>query len=133
MRKINMTVAEYITLLIEASNKTQTQIAEECGFEKSNIITMLKKGQTKVPIAKIGALARSLNVDPIHLYATVMREYNPETWEAIEGLAAQPVLTQNELKILDAIRKAKITNSSLNGHDLDELTKTLRQTLPVES
>jgi hypothetical protein len=38
-------VAEFVSAAIEASGKSQVQIAQETGFEHPNIVTMIKKGQ----------------------------------------------------------------------------------------
>lgn len=87
-KAIAMNVAEYLTLMIEASNKLQSEIAKEVGFEKPNVITMIKKGQTKLPLAKVGPMARSLGIDPLFLFGMVMKEYAPDTWDAIEAMSS---------------------------------------------
>lgn len=51
------TVADFIADRLAESDKTQREIAEECGFEKPNIITMFKNGTTKLPLNRIGPLA----------------------------------------------------------------------------
>lgn len=84
--KSRSAVAEYLAIHIDRSEKTQAQIAEESGFPKSNIISMLKNGQTKLPIARIPALARALNVCEHKLFYLAMREYNPDWLEIIERL-----------------------------------------------
>jgi len=85
-QKPHSTVAEYLALHIGRSEKTQAQIAEESGFPKSNVISMLKNGQTKLPIARIPAFARSLNVCEHELFYLAMREYNPDWLAVIERL-----------------------------------------------
>ena len=77
-------VAEYISTLLERSKKTQKEIAAEVGFPKANVLTMLKQGTTRVPISRIPALARALDVEPDELMKIVLREYQPEILEAIE-------------------------------------------------
>ncbi|MBK1679922.1 hypothetical protein [Rhodocyclus tenuis] len=99
-------VAEFLKEKINASGKMQREIAKEAGFEKPNIITMLKQGKTKLPISRIGALAKAIDADPAHLLRLVMSEYCPETWQAIEDVAQDAVLTANELKLVRAYREA---------------------------
>lgn len=45
-------VADYIRNLIETSGKTRKEIAAQTGFEKPNIISMLKSGGDKVASGK---------------------------------------------------------------------------------
>ena len=40
-------VASFVRHRIAILDKQQTDIAAECGFEKPNIITMIKQGKTK--------------------------------------------------------------------------------------
>lgn len=105
------TVAEYLTAQIDLCGKTQLQIAREAGFPIPNVITMMKQGKTKLPKARIGALAKSLGVDALFLYKLVMKEYEPETWSAIEEqVLTQPFITQNEFEIIEVIRAGKVIN-----------------------
>jgi transcriptional regulator with XRE-family HTH domain len=98
------TVAEFLTDRIAASDKTQREIAEECGFEHANMITMVKTGQSRLPMNRIGAMAKSLEVDPAHLLRLVLMEYQPETWTSIEDAVQSTVLTKNELAMIRAFR-----------------------------
>lgn len=113
-----LTVAEYLDRQIDLSGKTQTEIAREAGFNKPNIITMLKKGQTKLPVAKVAAMAKALGIDPIHLFRMVMSEYEPETWTAIEEMILhQPVISDNEFEIIRTIRKSSVANPQLRTNE----------------
>lgn len=108
--KSKFTVAEYLEKQINMCGKSQKQIAEEAGFPKPNIITMFKKGDTKLPLEKIGKFAKAIEVDPIHLFKLCMSEYQPETWTEIQKMFGQPILTTNELEILEVIRGANVEN-----------------------
>lgn len=99
------TVAEFLADSIALINKTQAQIAAECGFESPNVITMFKKGQTKLPINRVGPLAKALNVDPVHLLRLVLLEYLPDTWETIETTLQTTLLTENELELVRRFRE----------------------------
>lgn len=76
-------VATYIASRIEASGQLQKDIAEKVGFERPNMITMVKQGRSRLPIDKIGSMARALGIDPIALFSMCMEEYYPNTWKAI--------------------------------------------------
>jgi len=109
---IRTTVADFIADRLAESDKTQREIAQECGFEKPNIITMFKQGATKIPLNRIGALAKAIDVDPAHLLRLAMKEYMPETWEAIEEIMQSTVLTANELKLVHAYREVTGDNDA---------------------
>lgn len=99
------TVAEFLADSIALINKTQAQIAAECGFESANVITMFKKGQTKLPINRVGSLAKALDVDPAHLLRLVLLEYLPDTWETIENTLQTTLLTANEFELVRRFRE----------------------------
>ena len=105
------TVAGYLTAQIALCGKSQIEIARECGFDKPNIITMLKNGQTKLPVARVGQIARALGVDPLYLFSLVMTEYEPETWKIIqESILKQPYVSANEIEIIEVVRSANVAN-----------------------
>lgn len=106
MTEKSLTIADFIANHLAELDKTQREIAAECGFETPNIITMFKKGSTKVPMNRIGPLAKALGADPAHMLRLAMQEYMPDTWESIEETLKSTVLTANELKLIHAYREA---------------------------
>jgi transcriptional regulator with XRE-family HTH domain len=106
------TVAEFLADRLASSDKTQRQVAAECGFESPNIVTMFKQGQTKLPINRVGPLAKALDVDPAHLLRLVLLEYLPNTWETIEKVMQSTVLTTNELEMVRAFREVTGDNDA---------------------
>ncbi len=106
------TIADFIADRLAESDKTQREIAAECGFETPNIITMFKNGSTKVPLNRIGALAKALDADPAYMLRLAMREYMPDTWDAIEDILQSTVLTANELKLVRAYREVTGDNDA---------------------
>lgn len=107
-----LTVADFLADRIAAVDKTQREIAQECGFDNPNIITMFKNGQTKLPINRIAPLAKALDVDPAHLLRLVMLEYMPDLWESIENIMQSTVLTANELELVRAFREVTGENNA---------------------
>ena len=79
--------ARLIADAIDASGKTQREIAEEVGFPRGNVISMLRSGEMRLPIERAPALARALGIDEKLLISTAMTEYMPETWNVISGAA----------------------------------------------
>jgi transcriptional regulator len=108
VRKANVTVAEFLTKQIDLAvkyGKTQTEIAKELGYEKPNIITMFKQGRTKLPLPKVVPLAKSLGIDPVHMLRIVMAEYSPDTWEVLEEIVGQKLVSTSEQETLKVIRE----------------------------
>lgn len=97
-------VAEFITHKIRVSGKLQVEIASEMGYDKPNIITMFKQGKTRIPLDKVGLLAKALEIDPALLLQKVMREYMPETLAALQSALDGLQLTQNERELIAAYR-----------------------------
>ncbi|NTX17987.1 helix-turn-helix transcriptional regulator [Burkholderia cepacia] len=109
-----ISVADYISGVIGLSGKSQRQIAAEIGYDNPNMITMLKQGRTQVPLNKVKLLAKSLNLDPVHLLRMVMLEKTPEVWEIIEDIIGRDsTISQTELGLIEFSR------SQLHGVDLD--------------
>lgn len=96
-------VAALITDRIEATGQLQKDVAAKAGFPKPNIITMLKQGKTRLPLDKIGTMARALETDPIHLLQLCMEEYHPSTWKAIAPFM-ESAMTEDEIRLLKALR-----------------------------
>ena len=94
----------YIGALMDASDLKQKDIAVELGYDNANVISMFKKGITKVPIEKLPILAKLLGADPAHMARLALREYSPEFFEALESIFGGSV-TKHEMEILKAIRR----------------------------
>lgn len=99
-------VKDYIEQQLALCNKSQKQVANEIGYDKPNVITMIKQGLTKLPINKVGLLARALNVDPSYLLRLVMSEYHPDSWDTIDEILGTNVVSRQELDLLKFIRKS---------------------------
>src|SRR5689334_10108500 len=58
--------------------KTQREIAQEAGFPRPNMLSMLKSGDSKLPLERIPGLARALDADAAHLFRLAMADCWPE-------------------------------------------------------
>lgn len=99
------TVAEHLVKALEFSGRTQREIAEEIGYQKSNIISMMRAGQTKVPIEKIPPMAKALGVDPVLFVRIALQEYLPAVWETMTTTFGES-LTEQERRFLEILREA---------------------------
>jgi hypothetical protein len=98
-------VAEYLNAQIHLSGLKQKDISTALGYTKPNIITMFKQGLTKLPIEKVGPLARALGLDPIYLLRITMNDYMPDTYAAVIKMFGQEPATEHEQDIIAAIRE----------------------------
>lgn len=123
--KVNApTVAEYLTAQIELCGKPQHELAREIGYTNPNVITMLKQGRTKLPLGRVGAIAKALGVDPLYLFSIVMNEYEEGTWASIQNVVLkQPFVSSNEMEIIELVRTSKVVNPKLRT--LEEKQKLL--------
>lgn len=97
-------VARFVEERLQIIGITQREVAEKAGFEKPNMITMIKQGRTKLPMAKIGPFAEAIEVDSVELFQLCMSTYYPETWKALEPFMASSV-TKDELTLINALRR----------------------------
>ncbi|WP_376871191.1 XRE family transcriptional regulator [Albirhodobacter sp. R86504] len=104
----NTPAAKLIADRIQALShrKTQGEIASEAGFANANMMTFLKNGRNKVPLDRVPALAKALEVDPAYLMRLSIEQ-------AIGVTAAQAVVeifgtpaTENERGWLTELREA---------------------------
>lgn len=124
-----ITVAQYLTQVMDASEKSQTGIAQAMGFQSSNVLTLIKKGRTKLPVNRVPDLARHLEIDPYHLLRLAMMEYSPQIWAVIEAVMKGDYIDEKERQILDIIRKESegLPVGPQTKEEITELKKLARQ------
>ena len=101
----NSPTTEMLGKVLDQTDITRREIAQKAGFPNPNAISMMKKGDMKVPIDRIPALARACGVDPLPLLSCAMHEYMPAEWAVIRDIRGEAV-TQDELALLRAYREA---------------------------
>ena len=94
-------IAKYIDKKIDELKgvKTQREIAQEAGYETPNIISMLKRGESRVPLEKIPLLSKAFGVDPAHMFRLALEQYWPDRSEIIAKLFGR-LASENEEAIL---------------------------------
>lgn len=86
--------------------KSQAEIAAEAGFVNANMMSLLKSGKNKVPLDRIPALARALEVDPAYLMRLALDQAVGITAaQAITEIFGTPV-TENERGWIAELRDA---------------------------
>jgi transcriptional regulator with XRE-family HTH domain len=104
-------IAVYLSKQIDALQgvKSQREIASEIGYDKPNMISMFKRGEARVPLDKIPALAKAINVDPAFLFRLAMEQYWPDAAAALAPVF-KTMISRNEEQIILHLRK--ITNDA---------------------
>lgn len=122
-------VAAYLSRHIDASEKPQYQIAQEAGFDRPNIISMIKTGLTKMPMNRIILMSKAIDCDPVELYRLCMDEYMPELLAVGDEVYKRDKLNESEQKVVARMRLATKGrnfkfNSNLTGA-LDDFVNQL--------
>ncbi len=104
------TVAERLREALDASPLTQREIATLAGFARSNVISMMKSGEMKVPLDRLPGLARALGIDPAEFLSLALREYHPDVHEALQSVMGVP-LQADEVKLVRMYRRANTRGS----------------------
>lgn len=99
------TVAEYLAEKIAACGKTPQEIAEVIGYNSPDVVHAFTHGTAKVPINRIGLLARALEIDSVYFLRLVLSEYMPDVLVAIDDALQVPMLTENERGLIEAYRR----------------------------
>jgi hypothetical protein len=108
-----------------ASIKTQREIASEVGYDRPNVISMIKSGETKLPLDKVPALAKALQVDPKHLFRLALDQQHPEAARIAHELFGN-VVTENEMLL---IRKFREASEDTDPPPDPELLKVIEKTV----
>ena len=99
--------ANMLNKAIEESTQTQREIADRVGFKHANIISMLKSGETRVPLDRIPALAQTLGMDEKEFLLLAIEEYHPGVHEVLVDVLGLP-LSDAELGIVTMFRMASM-------------------------
>ncbi|RTL86128.1 MAG: XRE family transcriptional regulator [Hyphomicrobiales bacterium] len=84
--------------------KSQREIAAEIGYDRPNIISMIKNGDTKLPLDKVPALAKALEVDPKHLFRLALEQHHPDVARVAHEIFGN-VVTDHELALVKMFRE----------------------------
>lgn len=130
MAKRKMTVAQFLEAQINACDRSQGEIAELVGFAKPTMVSMVKLGKAKVPLDKARALAKAIGVDDRDFFLRCLEEYLPVIYEEIQSMQeSQPLLTDNEIDIINKIRAKRPENPYVHTPEqhaaLDKFIDTL--------
>jgi len=73
-----------IAELLDGIDRSQIEIARILGYENANIITMFKKGTTRIPPEKVVPFALALEQDPGQMLRQWFAAYMPKVLSDVE-------------------------------------------------
>ncbi|AMB48384.1 XRE family transcriptional regulator [Methylobacterium sp. AMS5] len=103
----NTRMAEFLRKRIEelANRKSQREIAAQAGYERPNIFSMFKYGDTKVPFDKVPAIAAALEVDPVFLLRLQLDQPGGFDTQTVQKLTDRMTTENEKLSVLDPWRE----------------------------
>jgi len=99
-------LCKFVTKQIAALSgvKSQREIAAEVGYDRPNIISMIKNGVTALPLDKVPAFAKALDVDPRHLFRLALEQNHPEIARVAHEIFGN-VVSDNEMALVRMFRE----------------------------
>lgn len=113
-------VAKYLYDKIEYGPLTQVDIARSIGYT-SNIVSMMKWGEFKLPINKCEITARALDANPRELMELMLEDYLPDTWEEIRKVLGAFSKSDSESALIKAMQKVSKNGKRKFKTDKDSL------------
>lgn len=85
-----MTGSQTVGQLLEARQKTlgltNVQVSQALGLKNPNVISMIKKGHTKLALKRVAPLAELLDIDASQLLYMALKERDTDDLEAINSI-----------------------------------------------
>lgn len=109
-----------------SSRKSQREVALEVGFPSTNIISILKRGATKLSLDRVEKMAKALDLDLATVMIPALRQYYDD--DVIEALrnTFQSDQTKTEREILALARKNMDTSQPLSFDMRERLKKVFQ-------
>ena len=81
------------------------QVCDELGIEREIVLTLILQGSMRLPLTKLPALAKFLDLDAMDLLRTALPEMSPGLLEVVEGIFNPLKLTTAEVNLIHHLRK----------------------------
>lgn len=88
------------------SIRSQAEIASAAGFTSVNMLSLIKSGSTRLPLDRVPALARALDVDPARLLQLALEQWAGSAAARTFDTIFETIVTRNEVGWLEVIREA---------------------------
>ena len=84
---------------------TDQQLSDALGFERGIVLSLIKAGTMRMPLTKIPALAKALDLDAPDLMRAALHESSPELSDAIKEVFDPLHLSAAEVTLITHLRK----------------------------
>ena len=131
-------VAELVTKGIEQNNTSmnQRQKAIAIGYDEDKVsnLSMIKNGKTKLPLGKVPVFSKVLELDPVLLLASALKEmlaYDPEAWALVRS-ALSRTHSEREGQFLQALLNVEARTGKqvpINDASISALEKNKKKEL----
>jgi transcriptional regulator with XRE-family HTH domain len=83
---------------------TDQALSDALDFQKLAVIEQIKAGNMRMPIAKVPALSKALNIDARDLLHALLRESAPDLLSVLEEVLNPLALTSTEVNLINHVR-----------------------------
>lgn len=133
-------VQEMVANALESNlmGRSQREVALEMGYSptQSVMLSMIKKGTSRLPADKIFAAADALRIDPIELFAAYMKEQfgdDKKSWNTLKSMI-EHMHSDEEHMILKAFQEAQQEKARpviINDETMERLKKFIVENMMV--
>lgn len=114
------------------SGMTNTAIAEELGYERQNMISMMKTGKSRIPLDKLGTIAKLTGVTVTFLLPLWVEQYAGKDGYQEVLVALSGMFSPAEKAIIEVTRKAEGAEQLDPGKIGDQFKKTVMDAVRQE-
>jgi len=111
---------------LDTSELKMAEIARLAGFPNRTTLYMIRDGKMKLPLGRVPALAKALNIPPRMLFVRALEQYLTKSTVHII-LHSILHLTPNEIEIIDFVRMiSKESDPKLTPHLMAKIKEGLQ-------
>ena len=97
---------QFIRSAIEASDKSQSELADLVGYNKPDMIAQLKVGRVKLALDRVPAMATALKIDQLDLFKIALTQFFDEATCSLLLNTIEAGISPIEREILEIIRNS---------------------------
>ena len=114
-----------------SDRKSQTEVANEVGFNSNNVLSIIKKGATKLSLDRVEAMAKALDLDVATLLLPALRQYySDDVINMIRDVFVDGD-TKTEREIINIARKHMDTRKPLSFEARELLKEVFEDNKPA--
>ena len=122
--KVTQLISRQIDKL--ASRKSQREIASEVGYDKPNMLSMIKYGDSRLPLDKVPIFAKALELDVGFLFRNALEQYWPDLNKVLQDAGVE-VLSKSEKQLFKRLHDEFVEEPmpALSEKQIKEIIKVI--------